>query len=178
MCGEKRPNRLSRNRAGGSPPRVRGKANTVHPLAGSSRITPACAGKRRREIGRERGCEDHPRVCGEKSTGFFCSETEAGSPPRVRGKVTLKLFISIVGRITPACAGKSSYYYGYCWCIKDHPRVCGEKNAMERNPSSSKGSPPRVRGKEYDAICAEIYAGITPACAGKSFSTASTMYFL
>ena len=148
MCGEKRPNRLSRNRAGGSPPRVRGKANTVHPLAGSSRITPACAGKRRREIGRERGCEDHPRVCGEKSTGFFCSETEAGSPPRVRGKACHSHKNTRKDRITPACAGKSFLLYSRFVLLWDHPRVCGEKSLPGHYVQEEVGSPPRVRGKE------------------------------
>ncbi len=50
------------------------------------RITPARAGKTwpAREIGTAR--EDHPRACGENSSGRIVAIALLGSPPRVRGK--------------------------------------------------------------------------------------------
>ena len=30
---------------------------------------------------------------------------------------------------------------------RDHPRVCGEKEYVDREQDAEKGSPPRVRGK-------------------------------
>ena len=51
--------------------------------------------------------EDHPRVCGEKYGKQFTLSRQAGSPPRMRGKVQRLLGLTPDGRITPACAGKS-----------------------------------------------------------------------
>ena len=66
VCGEKDPDSGSKASHVGSPPRVRGKVSHGTCCRFDFGITPACAGKRRalRELGV--GCEDHPRVCGEK----------------------------------------------------------------------------------------------------------------
>ena len=72
------------------------------------------------------------------------------------------------GRITPACAGKSSGRQRLCKQRPDHPRVCGEKAWVNRPSSAWVGSPPRVRGKALGAGCGAYNDGITPACAGKS----------
>ena len=107
VCGEKSTASSKRLRGMGSPPRMRGKefpATDGRPLRG---ITPAYAGKSvcgdiLRTIG-----EDHPRVCGEKSTASSKRLRGMGSPPRMRGKE----FPATDGRplrgITPAYAGKS-----------------------------------------------------------------------
>ena len=49
---------------------------------------------------------DHPRVCGEKLVSPFLRILLLGSPPRVRGKVSLTSGKVDAERITPACAGK------------------------------------------------------------------------
>ena len=51
---------------------------------------------------------------------------------------------------------------------RDHPRVCGEKKAVDVLAARSMGSPPRVRGKAKTALSRLIDSRITPACAGKS----------
>ena len=71
-------------------------------------------------------------------------------------------------RITPAYAGKSS---GCCRTqspYRDHPRLCGEKKALDRADDRKKGSPPPMRGKVFQKCPIKIAAGITPAYAGKS----------
>ena len=71
----------------GSPPRGRGKGNQAFSWYGSSRITPAWAGKR---CSSGRCCmrqRDHPRAGGEKTENITPSIYEQGSPPRRRGKV-------------------------------------------------------------------------------------------
>ena len=71
----------------GSPPRVRGKVNSIMFPIPYPRITPACAGKR--------------------CSPYIPYKTDMGSPPRVRGKVC-EISVGVGGvRITPACAGKS-----------------------------------------------------------------------
>ena len=73
----------------------------------------------------------------------------------MRGKaaVTLYPFNSI--RITPAYAGKSLYLRTTSATMRDHPRICGEKQ----------GSPLQVFANNR----------ITPAYAGKSVPTVETV---
>ena len=49
--------------------------------------------------------------------------------------------------ITPAWAGKSSSYINSQGSNRDHPRMGGEKLAVEDTNHSYQGSPPRGRGK-------------------------------
>ena len=120
VCGEKSKEVAEYASKAGSPPRVRGK---VEPFKGSmyqSRITPACAGKRSRCTCVQRLRWDHPRVCGEKTLHRQCNFRPTGSPPRVRGKVCGHPVISMIGGITPACAGKRlkrSHSIGHFSCI-------------------------------------------------------------
>ena len=57
---------------------------------------------------------------------------------------------------------------GKIWDIRNHPRVCGEKQAAILHAREMGGSPPRVRGKVDDLAGHALGHGITPACAGKS----------
>ena len=50
----------------------------------------------------------------------------------------------------------------------DHPRVCGEKIVQVFYGCSTPGSPPRMRGKDFDGNHIVGQLGITPAYAGKS----------
>ena len=99
---------------------------------GGERITPACAGKS--YYGPASGVEtgDHPRVCGEKFWNLQENSSVPGSPPRVRGKVSIQPLPPVCHRITPACAGKS-LLLSFPYAIQqDHPRVCGEKECFLR----------------------------------------------
>ena len=136
----------------GSPPRVRGKVSERGSYFMMTRITPACAGKRSGQSGKIFACEDHPRVCGEKNDSFSAGGTIAGSPPRVRGKVSHSFLVSLSLRITPACAGKRS--------------------RVRRPMITILGSPPRVRGKVHHVPGLAGIARITPACAGKRLKKA------
>ena len=138
---------------------------------GEQGITPACAGKSLRCHLRSAVRWDHPRVCGEKWEEELSSRLEEGSPPRVRGKgVDRKIALLRYG-ITPACAGKRTGAEACGGCSWDHPRVCGEKFIHSSLRYGRLGSPPRVRGKDYDSARIRCQLGITPACAGKSRST-------
>ena len=52
----------------------------------------------------------------------------------------------------------------------DHPRVCGEKQTIVGEYGPELGSPPRVRGKVELHHQDQTHVGITPACAGKSWT--------
>ena len=85
-CGEKSIKEKLCITVKGSPPRVRGKGGPAWSHRGRGRITPARAGKRCSELLLVSRSRDHPRACGEKSTGLTKSPSSRGSPPRVRGK--------------------------------------------------------------------------------------------
>ena len=106
---------------------MRGKGTRDFGLLRLNGITPAYAGKRLLEALEKIRNQDHPRVCGEKSLGLSLAFQVLGSPPRMRGKVTGRLFNFIPFGITPAYAGKSCLRL-FCGHVEqDHPRVCGEK---------------------------------------------------
>ena len=91
------------------------------------RITPACAGNRKK-MGVKAGVpEDHPRVCGEQEKLKKIRNLQRGSPPRVRG--TEPHFHGLLRGhgITPACAGNSVVSDESKSLCQDHPRVCGEQ---------------------------------------------------
>ena len=168
MCGEKCRFQLAVRNPLGSPPHVRGKGVWQYPAAGVSRITPACAGKRRARRGAGLWSQDHPRMCGEKCVARTCARVNAGSPPHVRGKAKKVDAKNLHQGITPACAGKSAT--GGRWQDRywDHPRMCGEKSAIQHAYNTPAGSPPHVRGKAAVRNPQSVSLRITPACAGKS----------
>ena len=172
----------------GSPPRARGEGHMFAAAIGTTRITPACAGRSRYRTSRSARCSDHPRVRGEKSEAVPRRAKRVGSPPRARGEVFLTLKVEKHQRITPACAGRSPREPQQDFRQKDHPRVRGEKTPAapphaarpdhprvrgEKSQRTSSGffvmgSPPRARGEVAAVNGAQHGKGITPACAGRS----------
>ena len=91
----------------------------------------------------------------------------SGSSPRVRGKgQTYECAILPTG-IIPAGAGKSKDHFAAYGGAGDHPRGCGEKGLTPVTFIHSRGSSPRVRGKDiaHSYVCRQ--ARIIPAGAGK-----------
>ena len=127
---------------------MRGKGNRRPPKRVAAGITPAYAGK-----------------------SLFSPYSKAyskGSPPRMRGKASLRQGQRYRTGITPAYAGKRHWLALTTLCRQDHPRVCGEKVVALGAVLFSKGSPPRMRGKEKSILGFTSLHGITPAYAGKS----------
>ena len=69
--------------------------------------------------------------------------------------------------ITPAYAGKRNSWNWWVWNVRDHPRVCGEKEKLDKSRLKEVGSPPRMRGKVRTRRALGPSDGITPAYAGK-----------
>ena len=132
------------------------------------RITPACAGKTLRQQTPAHHRKDHPRVCGENCKRRARPWGFRRSPPRVRGKPIISLAGIEIERITPACAGKTICVRMNASCARDHPRVCGENLAGKHKAVQPRGSPPRVRGKQFWQFSHRLQPRITPACAGKT----------
>ena len=99
--------------------------------------------------------------------GAVFGESVKGSPPRMRGKVILLPSTRRVSRITPAHAGKSGLRTQAACGLRDHPRTCGEKQYRIRVAAPGVGSPPHMRGKDWDMPKVRAVGGITPAHAGK-----------
>ena len=91
---------------------MRGKVKTADTLKWLPRITPAYAGKRPFPHVRDWRTQDHPRLCGEKLLLYVPLPAGIGSPPPMRGKDIDSTIFSDYNRITPAYAGKSSW-----WCV-------------------------------------------------------------
>ena len=68
----------------------------------------------------------------------------------MRGKVLQNLPRDLTPGITPAYAGKRTFWTSATSLPRDHPRVCGEKLPVPRGELSAQGSPPRMRGKGGD----------------------------
>ena len=56
--------------------------------------------------------------------------------------------------------------------MRDHPRVCGEKEQALKKAGTELGSHPRVRGKAMSTTRSPSAYRITPACAGKRLKKA------
>ena len=95
-----------------------------------------------------------------------------GSPPRMRGKPSAPNTICCKLRITPADAGKTSFFDFGTRCVEDHPRGCGENRILIYLQQSPTGSPPRMRGKQLIDVQDAVPDRITPADAGKTCLTA------
>ena len=85
----------------------------------------------------------------------------------MRGKgICNHLLYCLIG-ITPAYAGKSTFF-PLCNSIRrDHPRLCGEKVKTFLLSRGAWGSPPPMRGKVPISLRLYLLVRITPAYAGK-----------
>ena len=184
---------------GGSPPHARGRRRLSRSRKPHWRITPACAGKT--GDARHVGClgEDHPRMRGEDADSHVVESRIGGSPPHARGRLCVHtLFDGFLGglvgspphargrrkypivshlsaRITPACAGKTNGNTGQtrtCW---DHPRMRGEDIVLADSKATKTGSPPHARGRHKPLQRPRNSLRITPACAGKTCSSACVL---
>ena len=114
-------------------------------------------------------------MCGENYSWDLDKRCDYGSPPRVRGKQYEELKAALEERITPACAGKTKPHPFLSHLSADHPRVCGENPSQALRIVRPRGSPPRVRGKQAFPETKSFRTRITPACAGKTWATASRL---
>ena len=131
-------------------------------------ITPADAGKTGFASPSCRILKDHPRGCGENTPSSLRMPTQGGSPPRMRGKLSLFSGIVRITGITPADAGKTMLLGRRFVSLQDHPRGCGENPILHDFRAVGTGSPPRMRGKPVDDIDCYECTRITPEDAGKT----------
>ena len=135
----------------GSPPHARGRHPIVAATIVALGITPACAGKTRRNGTRHRGIRDHPRMRGEDKLNALGLPRRTGSPPHARGRLENDAGRAAAGGITPACAGKTWAGPAGGARVGDHPRMRGEDVLILFRRNTQHGSPPHARGRQLDS---------------------------
>ena len=104
-------------------------------------------------------------MCGADFSLVRFELVRAGSPPRVRSRLTRISPSPLTAGITSACAEQTR---PGCRCPSppwDHLRVCGADNLVADNVDSLVGSPPRVRSRHRLPTWSRPFPGITSACA-------------
>ena len=154
----------------GSSPRMRGKrcvGRVQHPWP---RIIPAHAGQTRRDISTSGRSPDHPRACGANAWSPVYGRQDAGSSPRMRGKLHQVQRATHADRIIPAHAGQTRARSRRPYPPTDHPRACGANHRSPRRHPYSFGSSPRMRGKRCHILHGGWYMRIIPAHAGQTYA--------
>ena len=114
----------------GSSPLARGKQSHVHTLKGRIGLIPACAGKTPWCRGRRSNPKAHPRLRGENGKAPQAERKSSGSSPLARGKQVSPQEAHQVGRLIPACAGKTSLPQRLADRCAAHPRLRGENATL------------------------------------------------
>ena len=108
-CGANHQRTVRGLRQRGSSPRMRGKLR-LHPCGElCQRIIPAHAGQTRSSGCRTLRAADHPRACGANIGQEFGEQQQAGSSPRMRGKLGDVALLADPRRIIPAHAGQTAW---------------------------------------------------------------------
>ena len=159
----------------GSSPRVRGKAARRRSAPCRGRLIPARAGKTPSPPSSRTRARAHPRACGENLDQAVADASPYGSSPRVRGKRTEDLGGDHPGGLIPARAGKTCSDSTWSRLPGAHPRACGENSIEDARCMSGSGSSPRVRGKLRARRHPQRRAGLIPARAGKTSTSAAAL---
>ena len=141
------------------------------------RLIPAHAGKTAEVARIARRFTAHPRACGENEAKINGTWVEPGSSPRMRGKLQKQLGKPWKNGLIPAHAGKTPG-----GAVSDgpdgaHPRACGENFVMTFHRLPTRGSSPRMRGKQLRLRARHLQGRLIPAHAGKTSPVASASAF-
>ena len=150
------------------PPRVRGA-----PLIGEAgpevlRLTPACAGSTGRSSRWSCVHPTYPRVCGEHGRRGRVTRPRSDLPPRVRGALPDDGGTHHRARLTPACAGSTTFAVRWQQTRSTYPRVCGEHSDRLEIEAGWDDLRPRVRGALSRRQRRQVPDRLTPACAGST----------
>ena len=140
-------------------------SDSAQPLRG---IIPAYAGNTSRQDTDIQCGWDHPRVCGEHTSGVKTKLSDPGSSPRMRGTLLNLRVDSRNGGIIPAYAGNTDRHELSGAFRGDHPRVCGEHLTGNPYLLMVQGSSPRMRGTLFFWTVWSSDSGIIPAYAGNT----------
>ena len=152
ICGEHAVSRLTGRLAPGSSPHMRG-TRTPRPVGWPcDGIIPAYAGNTSAPSSASIRRWDHPRICGEHSSGIGMIRYGTGSSPHMRGTRAVWMPPTSLRWIIPAYAGNTFRPRPYSTRSRDHPRICGEHIANKTYRVSEEGSSPHMRGTPSNRI--------------------------
>ena len=164
--GDGPPSHFIRSAWLGSPPRGRGRPLFDAANAALAGLTPARAGTALASHLARAFAEAHPRAGGDGSGQAAQNTTEAGSPPRGRGRRYASGGNSTQDGLTPARAGTAGRPRGASPARRAHPRAGGDGELVSIREIQKYGSPPRGRGRLVITATFPLRFGLTPARAG------------
>ena len=109
-------------------------------------------------------------MCGADFPFSLESAPGTGSPPRVRSRPHHRRLGLRHHGITSACAEQTGVQAAIAKCARDHLRVCGADNLIDRKHTVAYGSPPRVRSRPAGRRVSCPARRITSACAEQTLS--------
>ncbi len=109
---------------------MRGKPMQTADKVDEHRIIPAHAGQTVKTARISMWPPDHPRACGANESVQVVESGDAGSSPRMRGKLGGKVKWNSDDRIIPAHAGQTLALATMAALITDHPRACGANSPI------------------------------------------------
>ena len=130
MCGEHLDAGSEQKPCPGSSPHVRGALQVTQVEREAVGIIPACAGSTQARRNPAPPLRDHPRMCGEHTLMLDVWQSFQGSSPHVRGALSEARTPRPEHGIIPACAGSTPSYRLRLNQARDHPRMCGEHEAI------------------------------------------------
>ena len=110
-------------------------------------LIPACAGKTALQSWCARLPGAHPRMRGENARERAGDNRGWGSSPHARGKRSRLRGRRHLGRLIPACAGKTLTCGYRVIRSRAHPRMRGENVSSHPRHHRTRGSSPHARGK-------------------------------
>ena len=125
-CGENTAATARLDVINGSPPRLWGKLEFFWLDRADPRFTPTPVGKTRTPCPSPDLAPVHPHACGENPAQFALADSEAGSPPRLWGKLYRLYRLSGTRRFTPTPVGKTRLHRPPMPTSWVHPHACGE----------------------------------------------------
>ena len=160
-------------RRGGSPPRARGRRRDKAEQARRPRFTPAGAGTATRRPYYGSRCPVHPRGRGDGLMTGAKDVNYSGSPPRARGRRDAAEGGRGPRRFTPAGAGTAPGPEARGSPGSVHPRGRGDGVYVVWTSVSTRGSPPRARGRPRTWPRPAAPVRFTPAGAGTASSASA-----
>ena len=151
----------------GSPPCVRGRGQFVPARLRFARFTPVRTGKSPSRCRIARRAPVHPRAYGEESAHPSGKLLMGGSPPCVRGRAPQPVDHTGCVRFTPVRTGKSCRLPSAFSAPAVHPRAYGEEAMPSFDRLSVAGSPPCVRGRDFQSTLLLNLWRFTPVRTGK-----------
>ncbi len=165
-CGEQFRTVQTSSGIEGPSPRVRGAGGQRWRGRRRRGTIPARAGSRSTRHTGSPPSGDHPRACGEQERRAAQDVAAVGPSPRVRGAVQPGRGCDRPLGTIPARAGSRRCTPGGRWLRRDHPRACGEQDALFPPVEPSQGPSPRVRGAGIEHALHLLRPGTIPARAG------------